>query len=91
MTQIKPHYQPAVKRSKNFQEISLGLPKKSMIEEGIRCPQCHDAPCNHGCPLGVDIPGFIRLVREGDSVGALAKIREANDLPAICGRVFGAM
>lgn len=87
MTQIKLHYQPAVKRSKNFQEISLGLPKKSMIEEGIRCPQCHDAPCNHGCPLGVDIPGFIRLVREGDSVGALAKIREANDLPDICGRV----
>ncbi len=87
MTSTKPTYQPAQKRSKNFQEISLGLPKKLMVEEGIRCPQCHDAPCNHGCPLGVDIPAFIRLVREGDSVGALAKIREANDLPAICARV----
>lgn len=87
MTLMKSHYQPVSKRGKNFQEVSLGLSKKQMVEEGIRCPQCHDAVCRHGCPLGVDIPGFIRLVREGDSVGALAKIREANDMPAICGRV----
>ncbi|MCB9757236.1 MAG: FAD-dependent oxidoreductase [Candidatus Omnitrophica bacterium] len=87
MTDIKPTVHSAVKRIKSFQEISLGLAKKSMMEEGIRCPQCPQSPCNPGCPLGVDIPAFIRLLREGDAAGALAKIREANDLPAICGRV----
>jgi glutamate synthase (NADPH/NADH) small chain len=87
MTEIKPTVHSAVKRIKSFQEVSLGLAKKSMIEDGIRCPQCPQSPCNPGCPLGVDIPAFIRLLREGDAPGALAKIREANDLPAICGRV----
>lgn len=87
MTEIKPTVHSAAKRIKNFQEISLGLAKKSMMEEGIRCPQCPQSPCNPGCPLGVDIPAFIRLLREGDAAGALAKIRQANDLPAICGRV----
>lgn len=61
-----------------------------MVEEGIRCPQCHEPPCVPVCPIGVDIPGFIKLVREGDSAGALARIREANDLPAICGRICSA-
>lgn len=87
MAQLKPSFQPAAKRVRNFQEISIGFPKKSMVDEGIRCPQCHTSPCAHACPLGIDIPGFIRLMREGDSAGALSKIREANDLPAICGRV----
>ncbi|MCC6758928.1 MAG: FAD-dependent oxidoreductase [Candidatus Omnitrophica bacterium] len=87
MTQFKPTIQPVAKRVRNFQEISIGFPKKSMVDEGIRCPQCHNSPCAHACPLGIDIPGFIRLIREGDSAGALSKIREANDLPAICGRV----
>lgn len=87
MAQIKPNFQLAVKRVKNFQEIALGFPKKSMVDEAIRYSQCIDLDCDHGCPLGVDIPSFIRMVREGDSVGALAKIREENDLPAICGRV----
>lgn len=87
MTQFKPVIQPVAKRVRNFQEISIGLPKKSMVDEGIRCPQCQKSPCAHACPLGIDIPGFIRLMREGDSAGALAKIREASDLPAICGRI----
>lgn len=61
-----------------------------MIDEAIRYIDCLDSACNHGCPLGVDIPAFIRMVREGDSAGALAKIREKNDLPSICGRVCNA-
>jgi glutamate synthase (NADPH/NADH) small chain len=87
MSQLKPTFQPAAKRLRSFQEISLGFPKKTMIDEAIRYPMCQETPCDHGCPLGVDIPAFVRLIREGDSVGALAKIREANDLPAVCGRV----
>ncbi len=87
---LKPTTQPAQRRIRNFQEISLGFSKKQMIDESIRYMDCVEKSCDHGCPLGVDIPGFIRLVREGDNVGALAKIREANDLPAICGRICAA-
>lgn len=87
MAQFKPTVQPVAKRIKSFQEISIGLAKKSMVDEAIRYPMCQDASCDHGCPLGVDIPSFIRLIREGDSAGALAEIREANDLPAVCGRI----
>lgn len=83
----KPLTQPPLKRLKNFQEISLGLPKKVMLDEALRALPCHDSGCDHGCPLGIDIPEFIRLLREGDSAGALSKIREQNDLPAVCGRV----
>ncbi len=82
--------QPAPKRIKNFQEISQGLPKKLMTEEALRALPCHDTSCDHGCPLGIDIPEFIRLLREGDISGALAKVREQNDLPAICGRICNA-
>lgn len=87
MSAINPAFQPAAKRIKSFQETALGFAKKPMVEEAVRCPQCHDSPCGHGCPLGIDVPGFIRLLREGDVAGALNKIREHNDLPGVCGRV----
>lgn len=83
----KPIIHPPLKRLKNFQEISLGLQKKAMTDEALRALPCHDTSCSHGCPLGIDIPEFIRFLREGDPAAALAKIREQNDLPAVCGRV----
>ena len=79
--------QPKEKRIKNFREVSLGFPKKMAIEEAKRCPQCSDPHCNAGCPVGIDIPAFIRSLRENDVKGASEKIRAHNPIAGICGRV----
>jgi len=78
------------KRVKNFGEVSLGFPKKLVFEEARRCPQCVDAACVKGCPLGIDIPRFIRFLREGNVASAYTKVREKNVLPLICGRMCSA-
>jgi len=70
--------------------VAGGLTKKQAIDEAIRCPQCAEPACNQGCPVGIDIPAFIRLLREGNPSDALEKIREANHLTAICGRMCSA-
>jgi glutamate synthase (NADPH/NADH) small chain len=77
----------ADKRSKNFLEVSSGFNKKQALEEAMRCPQPAHIDFLHGCPLGVDILSFVRLIREGNPVAALEKIREKNPLAGICGRV----
>ena len=65
----------------------MGFIKKIAQDEARRCPQCAVATCLPGCPLGIDIPGFIRLLREGDTVLALERIKKENPFPAICGRI----
>lgn len=87
MGQPQPAQQPKDRRARNFIEVSLGYTKSVCINEARRCPQCAQPVCLEGCPLGVDITGFIRLLREGDAVGALNRIREANVLPGVCGRI----
>jgi glutamate synthase (NADPH/NADH) small chain len=74
-------------RIKNFFEVSLGLDEKSAEKEAARCLQCRDKPCVKGCPVEIDIPSFIKLLKEGMPKEALEKIKEKNFLPAICGRV----
>ena len=65
----------------------MGFTKKIAQEEARRCPQCAIATCLSGCPLGIDIPGFIRLLREGDIGLSLERIKKENPFPAICGRI----
>ncbi len=65
----------------------MGFNKKIAQAEARRCPQCAVATCLPGCPLGIDIPGFIRLLREGDTALALERIKKENPFPAICGRI----
>ena len=65
----------------------MGFNKKIAQDESRRCPQCNVATCLPACPLGIDIPGFIRLLREGDTGLALERIKKENPFPAICGRV----
>jgi glutamate synthase (NADPH/NADH) small chain len=79
--------QEPLARIKNFAEVALGYPPELAMEEAQRCLQCANPPCVKGCPVGIDIPAFIQLIREGDFAGSLAKIKETNTLPAICGRV----
>ena len=74
-------------RIKNFDEVALGYPIETAVEEAKRCLQCKKPFCNQGCPVGIDIPGFIKCIIEGDFAAGAKKIKETNALPAICGRV----
>ncbi len=79
--------QPADVRARNFDEVPLGLSPEAAALEAGRCLQCKKPACVAGCPVGVDIPGFIGLIRDGDFTGAIQKIWARNGLPAVCGRV----
>jgi glutamate synthase (NADPH) small chain len=81
-----PEQEP-LKRRSNFDEVSLGYTPEMAVKEAERCLQCKDPGCVKGCPVNVPIPGFIKVLREGDFEGAIALIREKNVLPAVCGRV----
>ncbi|MDR3199148.1 MAG: NADPH-dependent glutamate synthase [Planctomycetaceae bacterium] len=79
--------QPANVRAGNFLEVPLGYTPEMAQIEAKRCIQCKKPACVEGCPVGVQIPEFLRLLREGSFVNAIQKIKETNALPAICGRV----
>jgi glutamate synthase (NADPH/NADH) small chain len=84
--QPMPEQDPKV-RARNFDEVPLGYGEEIAMLEAGRCLQCKNPSCMPGCPVEIDIPGFIALIREGDFAGAIAKIKEKNLLPAVCGRV----
>lgn len=84
--QPMPEQDPDVRRS-NFEEVNLGFTEELAKMEALRCLQCPKPVCIAGCPVGVKIDEFIKLVSEGDFLAASAKIKEDNMLPAICGRV----
>jgi len=74
-------------RIKSFKEVALGYSEEQAIAEAERCLQCKNPRCVEGCPVGIDIPRFIRCIRERNYEEAIRVIREKNSLPAICGRV----
>jgi len=84
--QIIPKQDPKV-RSKNFDEVALGYTEEQALAEASRCLNCKKPLCVQGCPVEIDIPGFIMKIKEKDFLGAAAKIKEKNSLPAVCGRV----
>lgn len=84
--QDMPTQDPAV-RVTNMAEVATGYTKDQVILESMRCLQCKNAPCVKGCPVSIDIPGFIAKAAEGDFAGSVAVIKESSLLPAICGRV----
>jgi len=79
--------QPPEERSVNFLEVSSGFDEQRAVVEATRCLECKNAVCTEGCPVNIDIRGFIQLILQNDFIGAVNKIRETNSLPAICGRV----
>jgi len=88
--QIKRHPMPEQKpeeRVRNFSEVALGYAAQTAMEEAQRCLQCEKPLCIQGCPVEIDIPGFIDLIRQGKFKDAVARIKQTNTLPAICGRV----
>jgi glutamate synthase (NADPH/NADH) small chain len=74
-------------RITNFDEVSLGLSESEAIEEASRCLDCKIPKCVAGCPVAVDIPGFIRSIKTKKHKNALDIIKKTNNLPAVCGRV----
>ena len=79
--------QDAKVRATNFEEVCYGYNKEEAMEEAARCLNCKNAKCIQGCPVAINIPGFISKVKDGDIEGAYKVIGESSALPAICGRV----
>ncbi|MGD8523773.1 MAG: NADPH-dependent glutamate synthase [Desulfobacterales bacterium] len=84
--QPMPEQKPKV-RAKNFDEVPFGYSPETAIKEAERCLQCKKPACVAGCPVGIDIPGFIKLIKEGEFTQSIRKLWEMNSLPAVCGRV----
>ena len=81
-----PRQDPKV-RGKNFNEVALGYSAEQAKAEASRCIQCPKHPCIDGCPVEIDIPGFIKAVLDGDMPEAVRILKDKNSLPGICGRV----
>lgn len=75
------------KRVLNWNEVALGYSEKEAVDEATRCIECKKSQCVDGCPVEIDIPAFINLIKNRDFVGAAKKVKEKNIFPAICGRV----
>ncbi len=84
--QPMPEQAPEV-RKRNFEEVPTGYTPEAAMLEARRCLQCKKPVCVSGCPVGVDIPGFINLIKEGEFTKSIRHIWERNALPAVCGRV----
>ena len=74
-------------RARNFNEVALGYSLEQAQAEASRCIQCPRHPCIDGCPVEIDIPGFIKAVGDGDMPEAVRILKDKNSLPGICGRV----
>ena len=79
--------QPPEERIRNFDEVSFTYTPEEAVKEAERCLTCKKPLCIHGCPVEVDIPEFIEMIRRWDFDAAADSIKRRNNLPAICGRV----
>ncbi len=79
--------QEPFERIKNFDEVALGYPEELAVEEASRCLACKKPLCKDGCPVAIDIPGFVQCIVERKFAEGVRKIKETNALPAVCGRV----
>ncbi len=84
--QDMPAQDPIIRGSNQY-EVALGYTKEQAVVESMRCLQCKNAPCIAGCPVGIDIPGFLAASGEGDFQKSVDIIKKSSLLPAICGRV----
>jgi len=79
--------QEPFERIKNFDEVALGYTEKLAREEASRCLGCKKPFCVEGCPVAIDIPGFVKCIVDGNLAAGVKKIKKTNALPAVCGRV----
>lgn len=82
-----PERTPAERISSQRLEVNTGLTKEMAIREAMRCQDCANPTCMEGCPVGIDIPGFIKNIERGEILEAAAVLKRTSALPAVCGRV----
>ena len=82
-----PELRPEVRVKSLHEEVNQGLTFEQAITEAHRCLNCKNPTCVQGCPVNINIPGFIKKLETGDVLGAAAVIKESSSLPAVCGRV----
>lgn len=87
MKKVPVAEQDPKERAANFNEVCLGYNEEEARAESTRCLQCKNPKCVEGCPVSIDIPGFIGRIKEGDDAGAFEILSAASTLPAVCGRV----
>jgi glutamate synthase (NADPH/NADH) small chain len=87
MERVKDSRQDKDVRVKNFEEVTFGYTQQEAVVEATRCLQCKNPPCVKGCPVEIDIPSFIKKIKDKDVEGAVDVIFQKNMLPSICGRV----
>ena len=87
MKKIPVREQEASLRAHNFDEVCLGYNKEEAENEASRCLNCKKPGCVDGCPVSIDIPGFISRIKEDDIEGAYKVLSSSSALPAVCGRV----
>lgn len=81
-----PSQEPDV-RNKNYNEVALGYTEEIALDEAQRCLNCKKPKCMEGCPVNINIPGFIAKIQEKDYEGSYQEISKDSSLPAVCGRV----
>ena len=81
-----PEVDPRI-RAQGFGPVGLGYTEEQAFEEADRCLQCGRPTCQEGCPVNIDIKGFIAAILDGDPDRGIEIIKERNQLPAVCGRV----
>ena len=87
LNKVPVREQEAKKRATNFDEVCLGYNMEEAMAEAARCINCKNAQCVKGCPVSINIPGFVEQVKEGNIEAAYQIISESSALPAVCGRV----
>ncbi len=87
LNKVPVREQDAKERAANFKEVCLGYNMEEAMTEASRCINCKNAQCVKGCPVAINIPGFVEKVKEGDIEAAYHIISESSALPAVCGRV----
>ena len=87
LTRVPVREQEPAVRAANFEEVCLGYNEEEAMAEAARCLNCKNAHCVQGCPVSINIPGFVEKVKEGDFAAAYQVISESSALPAVCGRV----
>jgi len=87
LERVEMSEQAAGKRNKDFTEVNCGLGMEDARNEALRCLDCVNPTCITGCPVGINIPKFIKKIEEGDLLESARVLKETNALPAVCGRV----
>jgi glutamate synthase (NADPH/NADH) small chain len=82
-----PERTPAERITSQRLEVNTGLTKEMAMREATRCQDCANPTCMEGCPVGIDIPGFIKNIERGEFLEAAAVLKRTSALPAVCGRV----